>query len=97
MLQSFQRFRSLVWIILQNFIYQVNRWVHIALSRVEYFLPLVCFDCRELELRVIRVHGVNLISTWRAQHLDDFYKLVDTRIAREQRLSEEELRDNAPD
>ena len=97
MLQSFEWFRSLVWIVLQNFIYQINGWGHVGLSGAEYFPPLVCFDCGELELRVVRVHGVNLISTWCAQHFDDFYKLVDTRISGKQRLSEEELSDDAPD
>lgn len=48
-------------------------------------------DLRKLVLHVVRVHGTDLVSCGCTENLDDFDKLVDTRLTREQRLSEHEL------
>lgn len=48
-------------------------------------------DLRELVFHVVGVHGANLIPCGRTENLDDLDKLVDTRLAGEQRLSEHEL------
>mmetsp|Transcript_142131 Transcript_142131/g.354177 ORF Transcript_142131/g.354177 Transcript_142131/m.354177 type:complete len:255 (-) Transcript_142131:206-970(-) len=49
------------------------------------------FDLWKLELRVIWIHGHQLISCWRSQHLDNLDELVDTALARENGLSQHEL------
>lgn len=54
----------------------------------------VRLDLRELVLHVVGVHGPNLVASWGAQHLDDLDQLVNTRFAREERLTKHQLRHN---
>ncbi len=49
----------------------------------------------ELELGVVWVHRLHLLLSGRAQHLDDFYKLVNARVAREQGVPQQQLRRHA--
>jgi len=48
-------------------------------------------DLRKLVLHVVGVHGANLIPGGCAQHLDDFYELINARLAREQGLPKHEF------
>ena len=51
-------------------------------------------DLRELELVIVMVHRVDLLTVRRAQNLNDFDKLVNARITREQGLAEEQFGDD---
>jgi hypothetical protein len=44
-------------------------------------------DLWELELRVVRIHGVNLLTSGGSEHLDDFNQLVHAALAGEQGLA----------
>ena len=48
-------------------------------------------DLRKLVLHVVGVHGADLVARGRAEDLYDFDKLVDARLAGEQRLAQHEL------
>lgn len=48
-------------------------------------------DLGELVLHVVRIHGADLVASGRAENLDDFYELINARLAREQRLAEHEF------
>ena len=56
-----------------------------------YLRPGVGFDLREFELLVVGVHFSYLFSCGRAKHLDDLDKLVDTTVAWEDGLSEQQF------
>lgn len=57
----------------------------------EHLVPRVRLDLREFELLVVRIHALNLFACRRAQHLDNLHQLIDSRVSREDWLSEEEL------
>ena len=58
--------------------YQINGvWWH---ALAEHLGPWVRLDLRELELRVVGVHGVDLLLGGCAQHLDDLHQLVDAAL-----------------
>lgn len=59
--------------------------------RSSYFVKGMRLDLRELVLHIIRVHGSDLITSGRAEDLDNFDKLIDARLSREQGLTEHEL------
>eukprot|EP00754_Rhynchopus_humris_P013920 Rhum_TRINITY_DN14356_c14_g1::Rhum_TRINITY_DN14356_c14_g1_i1::g.84606::m.84606 len=63
--------------------------------RPEDLAPRVRLDRRELEVGVALVHGLDLLTRGRAQHLDDLHQLVDARLSREQRLPDEQLGEDA--
>lgn len=46
-------------------------------------------DLGKFEFRVVRVHFLDLFACWRSEDFDDFYELVDTGVAREDRLSQQ--------
>ena len=48
-------------------------------------------DLWELELRVVRVHLLDLLPGGRPQHLDDLHQLVDPAVPGEDRLAEHQL------
>lgn len=52
-------------------------------------------DLRKLELRVVRIHLPDLFSGRGAQNLDDLDQLIHARIAREYRLAQQQLGQNA--
>jgi hypothetical protein len=53
------------------------------------------FDLRELVLHVIGVHRADLVPGGCSEHFDDLHELVNTRLAREQWLSQHKLCHNA--
>ena len=79
----------------KDLVYVSPRWFVDAL-RITNFVERVGLDLRELVFHVIWVHRPDLISCRRAQDLDDLDELVDSRLAREQRLAQHELRHDAP-
>jgi hypothetical protein len=60
-----------------------------------YLTERMRLDLGELVLHVIGVHRADLVPSGCSKHFDDLHELVDTRLAREQRLSEHELCHNA--
>jgi hypothetical protein len=68
---------------------------HACSVSVAYLVPGVGLDLGELELRVVGVHGLDLLPRRRAQHLDDLHQLVHPTLAREQRLQTREERRSA--
>ena len=48
-------------------------------------------DLWELVFHVIWIHSADLLTGWGAQHFDDFNKLINTRLSREQRLTKHQL------
>lgn len=60
-----------------------------------YLAEWMGLDLWELMLHIIRIHSPNLIASRSAKDLYDFDKLVDARLAREQRLSQHQLRHDA--
>ena len=60
-----------------------------------HYLPRMSLDLRELELRVVRIHLLDLFSGGRAQNFDDLNQLIDARVTREDRLPEHQFRENA--
>ena len=38
-----------------------------------YLAPWMRLDLRELELGVVGIHGMDLLASWRAEHLNDLY------------------------
>mmetsp|Transcript_18308 Transcript_18308/g.51672 ORF Transcript_18308/g.51672 Transcript_18308/m.51672 type:complete len:278 (+) Transcript_18308:235-1068(+) len=57
----------------------------------------VPFDLGELELRVVRVHAVDLLPRGGAQHLDDLHQLVHPALPAEHGAAQDELRHDATD
>lgn len=57
-----------------------------------HLLPRMAFDLREFEFCVVGIHLFDLIPRRCAQHFDDLYQLIDARIARENWLTEKQLR-----
>lgn len=67
---------------------------HTPLEKPEqrtHLLPWVAFDLRKLELGVVGIHFADLLARRCAQHFDDLHQLIDARIAREYRLSEQQF------
>ena len=64
-------------------------------ARTEHFVPGMRANLRELELLVVGIHLADLVSSGRAEHFDDLNELVDARFAREERLAEQELGEDA--
>jgi hypothetical protein len=60
-----------------------------------YLTERMRLDLRELVLHVVWVHRADLVPSGCSEHFDDLHKLVDTRLAGEQGLSEHELCHNA--
>eukprot|EP00955_Chlamydomonas_euryale_P098280 365130-Chlamydomonas_euryale.AAC.31 len=50
--------------------------------------PRMRLDLRELELGVVRVHCVDLLACWCAQHFNDLHQLVDAALSWEEWLSQ---------
>lgn len=48
-------------------------------------------DLRELVLHVIRIHGLDLLTSGCAEDLDDLHKLIDTTLAGEEGLAKHQL------
>lgn len=48
-------------------------------------------DLWKLVLHVIRVHGTDLVPRRSSQDLDDLDQLINSRLAREQRLTQHEF------
>lgn len=72
-----------------------NDTVFFLLLLYMYLLPRVRFDLWKLELRIIRIHLADLFARGRPEHLDDLDQLVHARIARKDRLAEQQLREDA--
>ena len=88
LLQALHGFQSLVWIVLQDFVDQVDGFVHVGAALAgEYFDQLGGLDLWELELGIVGVHGMDLVSTGCAQDLDDLDQLVHARVAWEDWLA----------
>jgi hypothetical protein len=86
-LKDLQGSRPLVWVVhedLRDQVHGVGRR-----PRTEHLVPWVRFYLRKLKLRVVRVHTVDLLTGRCAKDFDDFDKLVNARLAREKRLSEQ--------
>lgn len=66
-------------------------WVHFTFGSLENFLPIICFDDRKSKFRVIWIHSWDLVTSWCTKHLDDFNKLINTRVTWEQRLTKQKL------
>mmetsp|Transcript_8210 Transcript_8210/g.26446 ORF Transcript_8210/g.26446 Transcript_8210/m.26446 type:complete len:496 (+) Transcript_8210:183-1670(+) len=64
-------------------------------ARSEDLCPRVRLDLRELVLRVVLVHRLDLVERRRAQHLDDLDQLVDARLARKEGHAQEQLGEHA--
>ena len=93
--QCRQWLNSLGRIVRQEHVDEVaGEWVSLV---AEDLGPLLSFDLRKLERRVRRIHGVNLLASRCAQHLDDLNQLVDAAVAREQRLAKHELTHHTTD
>ena len=58
--------------------------------------PRMWSDLGEFELWIVRVHVSNLVSSGRAQNLDDFDQLIDARVTREDRLGQQKFRQHTP-
>jgi len=52
----------------------------------DYLVPWVSFNLRELELRVVWVHALDLFPCWSTQNLDNLNELVNSTLSRKQRL-----------
>jgi len=52
-------------------------------------------DLGEFVLHVVRVHRTNLVACGSAEYFDDLHELVNTRLAREERLAKHELSHDA--
>lgn len=63
----------------------------IRVCLAEDFVEWVWLDLWKLVLHVVGVHGADLIPGWSAKHLDNFDKLINSGLSREQRLSEHKL------
>jgi hypothetical protein len=61
---------------------------------ITYLVEGMRLDLRELVLHVVGVHGADLVASRGSQDLDDLDQLIDTRLAREQRLTKHELSHN---
>mmetsp|Transcript_13782 Transcript_13782/g.40813 ORF Transcript_13782/g.40813 Transcript_13782/m.40813 type:complete len:224 (+) Transcript_13782:903-1574(+) len=60
-------------------------------TRSEHLRPRMRLDLRELELAVVRVHGLDLLLARRPEHLDDLHELVHARLTREDGLAQEQF------
>ena len=65
-------------------------------GETENLRPEVGLDLGEIKVREGAVHGLDLLAGGSAEDLDDFDQLIDARFAGEQRLSQQELSQNAP-
>jgi len=66
-------------------------------ARSEHFAPGLLPNSGELEFGVRRVHAVDLFFRWCSKYFNDFNELVYARLTGEQRLTHEELCDDAAD
>jgi len=57
---------------------------------VQYLLRRMRLNLRKVELLVVRIHLLNLLARWRAEHFDDLDELVDARVAQKDRLPEQQ-------
>lgn len=80
--------QALSWCVLEEAGDEVNG-VRVCLS--EDFIEWVWLDLWELVLHVVWVHGADLIPGWSSQHLNDLNELVNSRLSREEWLSEHQL------
>ena len=64
-------------------------------ARAEDLVPRMRLDLRELEFGVVLVHRLDFLPGRGSEDLDDFDQLVDAALAREERRSDEQLRDDA--
>jgi len=58
--------------------------------------PWARFDLWEGELGVVRVHGLDLLAGWSSQDLNDFHKLIDGGLSREEGLTQHQLCHDTP-
>jgi len=58
---------------------------------ISHLVEGVGLDLGEFVLHVVGVHRANLVASRCAEYFDDLHELVDTRLAREERLSKHEL------
>lgn len=70
---------------------KVNR---ILVCLTENLVEWMWLDLRELVLHVVWVHRTNLVAGWGTENLDNLHQLVDSRLAREERLSQHQLGHN---
>lgn len=61
-----------------------------------YLGERVRLDLWELVLHVVRVHCLDLLPRWSAEHFDDLDQLVDSTLPWEERLPKHQLRHDAP-
>lgn len=52
-------------------------------------------DLRKLVLHIVGVHGSNLFTSWCSQHFNDLHQLIDSRLAREERLAKHQFSHDA--
>ena len=93
MLEYLEWCQAFGWLVDQDFLYHIN-CVGLA-ALVENLLPRVGLDARELEFRVVGIHGMDLLLGRGPQNLDDLYQLVNARLTWEQWLSEQQLCNDA--
>ena len=79
---------SLRWCILKQLRNQING---IGVGFAKNLAERMGLDLGELVLHVVGVHGANLFASGRSQDLDNLDELINTRLAREEGLSEHEL------
>ena len=63
----------------------------VGIRLTEYLAERMRLDLRKLVLHVVRIHGPDLVARWRSKNLDDFNKLINTRLSGEQWLAKHEL------
>jgi hypothetical protein len=89
MYARFQRIAPQIRRVLQQPRHQVHcLWWH---PLVEYLVLRVRLDLRKLELRVVRIHALDLFARRRPQHIDDLHQLIDSTLSGEQRLFQKQL------
>lgn len=64
-------------------------------ARAEDLAPSLLSDGGELELRIAWVHAVDLVLSRCTEYLDNFNKLVNTRLSWEEGLTDEKFGDDA--
>ncbi len=65
----------------------LRRKEYVEESAITDFVEWMRLDLRKLVLHIIGIHSPNLLSGWSTEHFNDFHKLINARLPREQGLS----------
>lgn len=88
-LESIQRLRSLIGVEDKQFSNKVDSFFGSSLA--EDPVPRKGLDLRESVLLVLGIHRKDLMSLWGSQNFDYLYKLINSRLSREDGLAQHEL------